>query len=626
MLGILFKKINKVNMTIPLITVQNLQISQASKTLINKVDFSIHKQDRIILVGENGSGKSTLLKTLKKLHEPDNGTIWTAPNIKIEYLEQNPKIPLVNNISEFISENNEHPNVSKIAEIMEELNLKNIDFSKKLSGGEIRKVFIAKALLKEPDIILLDEPTNHIDLPTIGWLEKKLLNMKTTMVIISHDQEFLNKMGTRMFWLNHGKLRKRDGEYKGFYEWSEELIEIEKNQIHKIKQKLKSETKWSVEGISGRRKRNMGRMRELEKLNEDYSNKKIDESKSIDISLNQTSNTGSNIVEASNLSFSFEKPETDIRENKEIIKNFNYKIKRKDRIGIIGANGSGKTTLIKILQGIYIPTSGKIKIGERLNIKYFDQNKETIDLDSTPWETLAPSGDHVEFQGSKIHILSYLKKFLFDEKKSLQRNSTLSGGEKVRLLLSKLFLNEHNFLILDEPTNDLDFETLNLLKNSIKNYDGTVLIISHDRYFLDQTINKLLVFENDNSILQHSGNFSEYYNKYGFSKLKNLKFNKIQKSKDKDLKKNNLSKHVSSKTKLSFKDTYNLKALPVKIKKLESQLLKSESLLSKKDLYKEHREIFDKTISEISNIKEELSLAEDEWLKLQILYEEINFE
>ena len=609
-------------MSIPLITVQGLEISQASKTLINKVDFSIHKHDRIILVGENGSGKSTLLKTMKKIHEPDNGKIWIAPNIKIEYLEQNPPIPLVNNISEFISEDNQHPNISKIAEIIEELNLKNIDFSKKLSGGEIRKVFIAKTLLKEPDIILLDEPTNHIDLPTIGWLEKKLLNMKTTMVIISHDQEFLKKMGTRMFWLNHGKLRKRDGEYKDFFEWSKELIEIEKNQIHKIKQKVKTEIKWSVEGISGRRKRNMGRMRELEKLNEDYSTKKIKDGKSIDISLNQTSNTGSNIVEALNLSFSFEKLETGIKENKEIIKNFNYKIKRKDRIGIIGANGSGKTTLIKILQGIYIPTSGKIKIGERLKIKYFDQNKETIDLDSTPWETLAPSGDHVEFQGNKIHILSYLKKFLFDEKKSFQRNSTLSGGEKVRLLLSKLFLNEHNFLILDEPTNDLDFETLNLLKDSIKDYNGTVLIISHDRYFLDQTINKLLVFENDHSILQHSGNFSEYYNKYGFSKLTNLKFNK----KNKDSKKSNLPKNVSSKVKLSFKEAYNLKELPITIKNLEAQLSKSELLLSEKDLYKEDKEMFDKTINEISNIKEELSLAENEWLKLQILYEEINFE
>ena len=611
-------------MSIPLITVQGLQISQASKTLINKVDFSIHKHDRIILVGENGSGKSTLLRTMKGLHEPDKGIIWGAPNIKIEYLEQNPPIPLVNNISEFIAEDDEHPNVSKIAEMIEELDLKNIDFSKKLSGGEIRKVFLAKALLKEPDIILLDEPTNHIDLPTIGWLEKKLLSMKTTMVIISHDQEFLNKMGTRMFWLNHGKLRKRDGEYKGFFEWSEELIEIEKSQIHKIKQKVKSETKWSVEGISGRRKRNMGRMRELEKLNEDYLNKKIKDSKSIDIALSQTSNTGSNIVEALDLSFSFKKLDNNIIENKEIIKSFNYKIKRKDRIGIIGANGSGKTTLIKILQGIYVPTSGKIKIGERLNIKYFDQNKETIDLESTPWETLAPSGDHVEFQGNKLHVLSYLKKFLFDEKKSLQRNSTLSGGEKVRLLLSKLFLNDHNFLILDEPTNDLDFETLKLLKDSIKNYDGTVLIISHDRYFLDQTINKLLVFENDHSILQHSGNFSEYYNKYGFSKLKNLKFNKIEKNKD--LKSRSLHKSISIKAKLSFKETYDLKNLPYTIKKLETQLVHSERLLSNKDLYKEDKEIFDKTINEISNIKEKLSLAEDQWLKLQMLDDEINFE
>jgi ATP-binding cassette subfamily F protein uup len=281
---------------------------------------------------------------------------------------------------------------------------------------------------------------------------------------------------------------------------------------------------------------------------------------------------------------------TPVQEN--IITDFNYKIRRNDRIGIIGANGSGKTTLIKILQGIYKPTKGKVKIGERVNVKYFDQNKELIKSDSTPWKTLIDDGDHVEFLGKKIHVLSYLKKFLFDEKKSLQNNSTLSGGEKVRLLLAKLFLNNHNFLILDEPTNDLDFETLKLLKENISNYDGTVLVISHDRYFLDHTVNKLLVFENNNQIFQHEGT--------------NIKPIKILKKK------------------LTFKENYNLKALPDKIEKLEIKLKKSETILDNNELYYNDKITFDKTLVEITNIKKEISLAEDELLDLQILQDEIN--
>ena len=601
-------------MTIPLISIKNLVVTIADKKLVNEVDFSIHQYDRIILVGENGSGKSTLLKIIKGITEPEKGVIWKKPNIKIEYLEQNPIFPLVDNMMDFLSFGLQHPNISKINEIIEELSLQNIDFSQKLSGGEIRKIFIAKAFLKEPDVILLDEPTNHIDLPTIFWLENKLLNLNTTMILISHDHDFLNKIGNKTYWLHNGKLRKRDGEYKGFFEWSESLIEIDKNQNHKIKQKIKSETKWSVEGISGRRKRNMGRVKELEKLNESYSNSKINYQNSFDISLNKTTSSGSNIIEAVNVSFAFK--------DSEIIKNFDYKIKRNDRIGIIGANGSGKTTLIKLLQGIYNPTNGKVKLGERLNIKYFDQNKEAIDLDSSPWKTLTPKGDHVEFDGKKIHILSYLKKFLFDEKKSMQKNSTLSGGEKVRLLLCKLFLNEHNFLILDEPTNDLDFETLNLLKDNIKNYDGTVLIISHDRYFLDQTINKLLVFENDNSINKHEGNFSDYYLKFGFGKLKKIKNNLT-------LKKSNLqnktqAKNLSPKIKLSFKNSYDLKVLPDKIKLLEIELNKLEILLDNQELYKENNKVFNETIIEISKKKNELSAAEDKWLELQILVENPN--
>ncbi|MDC1194329.1 ABC-F family ATP-binding cassette domain-containing protein [Pseudomonadota bacterium] len=605
-------------MSTPLITTQNLKFSQANKTLINDAEFSIHKFDRIILVGTNGCGKSSFLRILKGIDVPDQGEIWRAPNIKIDLLEQNPPIPKTNNLNDFISKGNYHPNLSKISLILEQLGLTKIDLTKQLSGGEIRKIYLAQSLLNEPDIMLLDEPTNHIDLPTINWLEKKLLELNTTMIIVSHDQEFLKKIGTRIFWFNKSQLIKREGTYNNFFEWTEQLIDIEKHKMHKIKQKIKNETKWSVEGISGRRKRNIGRVKELEKLNQNYENNKISNNKSIDISLTKTNDSSVNIAETLNVSFTYEN--TYIKKN--VITDFNYKIRRNDRIGIIGANGSGKTTLIKILQGIYKPTKGKVKIGERVSIKYFDQNKETIKLNSSPWKTLTEDGDHVEFLGKKIHVLSYLKKFLFDEKKSLQNNSTLSGGEKVRLLLAKLFLNNHNFLILDEPTNDLDFETLKLLKENISNYDGTVLIISHDRYFLDHTVNKLLVFENNNKIFQHEGNFTDYFEKYGLYKLikaNSKKINQVKVSKE-----NYIKPNIISKKKLSFKETHNLKTLPDKIEILEVKLKQLENLLNINNLYHNDKTTFDKTIIEITDVKKNLSIAEDELLELQILNDEIN--
>ncbi len=618
MRGILSKsRDNFIKMSKPLITIQNLKIVRSNKILLSSSDISIHEYDRIILVGKNGCGKSSFLKTLKKTEEVDDGIMWFSPNLKLSYLEQDPPEPSIKNLVDFLIKDIEFPDLSKVEDIINQLNLKNINYKKRLSGGEIRKIYIAKSILSESDILLLDEPTNHIDLPTIEWLERKLLFLKKTMVIVSHDQEFLKKIGTKTFWLHNGKILKREGPYENFNEWSKELIEVEKIKSHKLKQKIKSETKWSIEGISARRKRNMGRVRALEKLSQNFQDTKIIERKPIDLNLRKTNETGVNIVEAFEISFAHKD------DNKiDIISNFNLKIIRNSRIGIIGANGTGKTTLIKILQGVFSPTSGRIKIGEHIKIKYFDQNKESIDLDSTPWRTITESGDYVDFKGEKIHVLSYLRKFLFDEKKSLQSNSTLSGGEKARLLLAKLFLNKHNFLILDEPTNDLDYETLNLLKEIIKNYDGTVLIISHDRFFLDHTIDKLIVFENNGKILKHEGNFSNYYEKYAMSKLK-LSETKTN-FKKKELNNKKSEKNILKKKKLTFKDTYELKILPQKIEEMEKELEKLESLLSKENLYKDDKKTFDHTINQIGEIKKKLSFAEERWLEIQIFNDEIN--
>jgi ATP-binding cassette subfamily F protein uup len=604
-------------MSKPLITVKNLKILKSDKILLDNLDFTIHESDRIILVGENGSGKTSLMRIIKGIDEADQGTIWKRPNLKIDYLDQNPSKPKTQNLEEFLSQDVEYPNLSKIKDIINQLELSDIRLEKQLSIGEIRKIYIAKSLLNESDILLFDEPTNHIDLPTISWLEDKLLSIKKSMLIVSHDQNFLKKIGTKTYWLYQNELISREGLYDGFYDWAELHIETRKTQSSKIKQKIKSETKWSIEGISARRKRNMGRVRELEKLTKHYESTKITEKRPMDFSLKKTNDSGSNIIELKNVSFAYN---SDLK--KEIISNFNLKIQKKERLGIIGANGSGKTTLIKMIQGLILPSKGKIKTGENINIKYFDQNKETIDPKLTPWRSLSDEGDHVNFMGQKIHVLSYLKMFLFNEKKSLQSNSSLSGGEKVRLLLAKLFLNDHNFLILDEPTNDLDFYTLNILKDIIKKYDGTVLIISHDRFFLDHTIDKLLVFENDNKITKHEGNFSSYYSKYGLSKVRKIK--SIQSVKRNIQKTNKFVNKGPNVKKLSYKEAYALTVLPKEISKLEDKLNLLEKQLNEENLYHNDFNKFNSIISEITKIKDDLSTKEDNWLKLQILNEEIN--
>lgn len=604
-------------MSKPLITVKNLKILKSDKILLDNLDFTIHESDRIILVGENGSGKTSLMRIIKGIDEADQGTIWKRPNLKIDYLDQNPSKPKTQNLEEFLSQDVEYPDLSKIKDIINQLELSDIRLEKQLSIGEIRKIYIAKSLLNESDILLFDEPTNHIDLPTISWLEDKLLSIKKSMLIVSHDQNFLKKIGTKTYWLYQNELISREGLYDGFYDWAELHIETRKTQSSKIKQKIKSETKWSIEGISARRKRNMGRVRELEKLTKHYESTKITEKKPMDFSLKKTNDSGSNIIELKNVSFAYN---SDLK--KEIISNFNLKIQKKERLGIIGANGSGKTTLIKMIQGLILPSKGKIKTGENINIKYFDQNKETIDPKLTPWRSLSDEGDHVNFMGQKIHVLSYLKMFLFNEKKSLQSNSSLSGGEKVRLLLAKLFLNDHNFLILDEPTNDLDFYTLNILKDIIKKYDGTVLIISHDRFFLDHTIDKLLVFENDNKITKHEGNFSSYYSKYGLSKVRKIK--STQSVKRNIQKTNKFVNKGPNVKKLSYKEAYALTVLPKEISKLEDKLNLLEKQLNEENLYHNDFNKFNSIISEITKIKDDLSTKEDNWLKLQILNEEIN--
>ncbi len=390
-----------------------------------------------------------------------------------------------------------------------------------LSGGEARRLALAKALVNKPDILLLDEPTNHLDLPTIEWLEARLSSHQGALVIISHDRAFLRSLGNSIIWINQSTLKRRDGAFSEFEEWSETILTEEAVRLSKLDKKIAEETRWSRQGISARRKRNQGRLRELaalRKVRESGFNKAEQEFK---ISSGKAEPGGQIVVEARNLGLTVPanistNVSAEDGENASVIlaSHFNLVIKRRDRIGIVGPNGAGKSTLVRTLLGQREPDSGYVKAGIGLLPAYFDQKREQLVQDSTPWKILCPDGgDTVDVAGKTKHVASYLRDFLFDDFKMTQRVHSLSGGEQNRLLLAKIFAKPHNFLVLDEPTNDLDLETIDLLQEVVADYDGTIFIVSHDRDFIDRTVTSVLAFEEDGKIQTHAGGYSDYLEK-----------------------------------------------------------------------------------------------------------------
>ena len=386
-----------------------------------------------------------------------------------------------------------------------------------LSGGEARRVSLARALYTEPDILLLDEPTNHMDLPTIEWMEDLLRQHRGALLVVSHDRAFLRNLGTGIIWLHQGRLRRRDGHFSEFDDWSEGILAEEAVVLHKMDRRIASETKWSREGISARRKRNQGRLRELATLRSERAKSGGITQRAMRMETGPAEGGGQMVLEGIDLSASVpastSKTATKYGEpaRRQLLTHFNLLVRRGDRIGIIGPNGIGKSTLVRILLGLQQPDSGRVREGFGLLHAYFDQRRETLDRTASPWTILTGgTGDTVEVAGQTKHVTAYLRDFMFDDHKMTQKVSTLSGGEQNRLLLAKLFAQSHNFLVLDEPTNDLDLETLELLQEVIANYDGTILIVSHDRDFLDRTVTALLAFEGDARVVNHAGGYSDY--------------------------------------------------------------------------------------------------------------------
>jgi ATP-binding cassette subfamily F protein uup len=484
-----------------------------------------------------------------------------------------------------------------------------------LSGGEARRVALAEALVSEPDVLLLDEPTNHLDIDTILWLEEELKQFRGALMIISHDRQFLKNLTNRLFWLDRGKLRTHGKGFAAFEEWSEEILRREEVENKKLDKKIAEETEWSHKGITARRARNEGRIRALHRLRAERAERTAPTGNA-KLNVKSGEKSGRMVIEARDIAMRF--PDANGGE-REVLKKFSTRIQRGDRVGIIGPNGAGKTTLLKILLGQLQPTEGSVTLGTNLTPAIFDQHREQLDPDVSLWDTLAdPASGQLIVQGEVRHVVAYLRDFLFEEKQAKSPVSALSGGEKNRLLLARLLARSSNLLVLDEPTNDLDMETLDLLQDMLASYDGTLLVISHDRDFLDQLVTSTIVIEADGRASEYVGGYSDYMRARRADGEKTTTAAKPAKAKE------TADRPAAPRKKLSYKDQRDLDLLPGQIAATESKIAALEAALADPELFARDAAAFNKKAADLTRLQEEKDALETRWLELEILQEEIS--
>ncbi len=501
-------------MAAPVLALQDARITFGGGDLFNRISLGIEPGMRIALVGRNGSGKSTLLKAIAGEIELDGGDRFLQAGTRVGYLRQQPDIMPGRTVTEQVSQGLS-PDLTAdgqdtgylVDQVLDGVGIDGNRLLETLSGGEARRVSLAEALVSDPDVLLLDEPTNHLDIKTILWLEEELKAFRGALMIISHDRQFLKNLTNRLFWLDRGKLRTHGKGFAAFEEWSEEILRAEEVELKKLDKKIAEETDWSHKGITARRARNEGRIRALHRLRAERAERtsRVGNAK---LSVSAGSKSGKTVIEALDISKSFKDEAGEI---KEIIRPFSTRIMRGDRVGIIGPNGAGKTTLLNLLIDKLESDSGSVKLGTNLTPAIFDQHRDSLDPEESLWDTLAdPGSGQLLVRGEVRHVVAYLRDFLFDEKQAKSPVKSLSGGEKNRLLLAKLLARESNLLVLDEPTNDLDMETLDLLQDMLASYDGTLIVISHDRDFLDQLVTSVIVIEEGGSVQEYVGGYTDY--------------------------------------------------------------------------------------------------------------------
>jgi len=595
----------------PLVALQVAGLSFGGAPLFNELSLALAKGDRASLVGRNGSGKSSLLKVFAGLQDLDSGTVFRQPGLQIAYLPQDPEIPPTETALHYVAEG--LPAASQQDRYRAEQMLEAVGVSPErmaggMSGGERRRVAIARALVSAPDVLLLDEPTNHLDLATIQWLEEELGGYRGALLIISHDRRFLENTTRSTLWLDRGRIHRLEKPISAFEAWAETIQKEEAENLRRLDRQIAREEHWLHRGVTARRSRNQGRLNRLDGLRE-ARRTWLKAPGSTRLSIDSDNKAGELVLEAKGLTKSYPSE----GRPRQIIDNFSTRIRRRDRLGIVGPNGAGKTTLVRLLLRELDPDSGTLRVGENVKLLYFDQQRENLDPDATLWDTLLPAGgDTLVVQGRQRHIVAYLRDFLFDEKQARQPVRSLSGGEKSRLLLARLFAQPANFIALDEPTNDLDLETLDLLVKVLNEFEGALLLVSHDRDFLDQLVTGIIAVEGEGRTAEYAGGYEDYFRQRSSGDAWQSKKRRGQgEGKSKSAGRPNV------RTKLSYKEQRELENLPAKIDRLNETIKELGELLSDPDFFTRNPDDFKSRSQALTEAQAALEAAELRWLELE---------
>jgi ABC transport system ATP-binding/permease protein len=631
----------------PLLRLSNVAIAFGTHALLSKENFQLDLGERVGLLGRNGEGKSTLMKIIAGNILPDNGEIWRQPELKLAWLEQAPELPDEATIYDAVAsglgelgaliaryhalsltmdyddpqalyelgelqhkleaDNGWHYN-NKIEATLTKLGLPSELKISDLSGGWKRRVALAKALVIEPQVLLLDEPTNHLDFESITWLEEQILNFEGAVLFVTHDRAFLQKLATRIVDLDRGNLVSWQGSYDDYLRRKAAALEDEANQNAEFDKKLAQEEVWIRQGVKARRTRNEGRVRALEALRRERAQRRTQQG-TTKLTLTGGDSSGKKVIEVKDLSFSYP--------DRQIIGNFSTLIQRGDKIGLIGANGAGKTTLLKLLLKQLEPGTGTVEHGTRLEIAYFDQLRDQLDPEMTVADTVANGSDYIEIAGNKKHVMSYLSDFLFAPARSRSPIKSLSGGEKNRLLLARLFTKPANLLVMDEPTNDLDLETLELLEEKLVDYSGTLLLVSHDRAFLDNVVTIVFVLDGSGTVEEFVGGYSDWQvHKQHSNKIEADK--KILENKVKNT--NSVGSTNIVKKKLSYKEQQELNNLPEQIAQLEAKQTELNQQISSPEFYTNDQTVIASALAELKSTEAKLEQIYQRWDELESLH------
>jgi ATP-binding cassette subfamily F protein uup len=598
----------------PLIQLKDIRLTFGGTPLLSGVELSVSPAERVCLIGRNGSGKSTLLKIAAGLVEPDSGSRFVQPGSTIRYLPQEPDFAGHATTLAYV-EAGLGPGDDRYAAryLLEQLGLHGDEDPANLSGGEARRAALARVLAPSPDILLLDEPTNHLDLPTIEWLETELDGRRSALVLISHDRRFLTNLSRTTAWLDRGQIRQIERGFAAFEGWRDEVLAEEEREQHKLDRKIVNEEHWLRYGVSGRRKRNVKRLGNLFALREQRKNYR-GVAGAANLAAAEADKSGRLVVEAKGIGRSYGE--------RRIVENFSIRIQRGDRVGVVGPNGAGKTTLVNLLTGADAPDSGSLRLGVNLEMATLDQHRESLDPKSTLAEALTGGrGDHVMVGGKPKHVVSYMEDFLFAREQMRTPLEVLSGGERGRLMLARALAKPSNLLILDEPTNDLDLETLDVLEEMLGDYEGTVILISHDRDFLDRVVTSVIAPDGNGKWIEYAGGYSDMLSQRGSDLQRDAaKAPTVEKEAKQAVAP---SPAPAPKRRLNFNEKHALETLPRTIEKLQAEIAKQQKLLDDPSLYARDRKTFDEASRAIAKAQEDLAAAEDRWLELEVLREEI---